>query len=196
MTEEKREPVTFGYCRVSTDEQNLDKYINQLIDYGIRPIHIFSEKITGTKKDRPQLMELLNHVENGDTIVIESLSRLGRSTKDLIEIFEILKAKGVQLVSLKDRIDTTTPTGTAMFGMLAVIAQFERDLISERTKFGLASARARGRLGGRKRTDEKVLKKAVKLYEGKSLTIKEICEATGVSRTVLYDYIRAQKGVN
>ncbi|MBP0726761.1 recombinase family protein [Bacillus sp. RG28] len=189
------ETRTYGYCRVSTNDQNIEKYINQLIEYGIPGEFIYHEKITGKSKasEREQLKALLKHVRKGDTIVIESLTRLGRSTKDLIEVSEMLEGKGVQLKSIKENIDTTTPTGKAMFGMLAVMAQFERDLISERTKFGLEAARARGKKGGRKKTDESVLKKAKKLYDAKTLTVAEICEATGVSRTVLYDYIRENK---
>ncbi|PGZ92183.1 recombinase family protein [Bacillus sp. AFS029533] len=189
------ETRTYGYCRVSTKDQNIEKYINQLIPYGISEEFIYHEKITGKSKacEREQLKELMKHLRKGDTIVIESLTRLGRSTKDLIEVSEMLEGKGVQLKSIKENIDTTTLTGKAMFGMLAVKAQFERDLISERTKFGLEAAISRGKKGGRKKTDEAALKKAKKLYDAKTLTVAEICETTGVSRTVLYDYLRESK---
>ena len=112
-----------GYARVSTLDQNLERQLDLLKQYGVD--HIFQEKMSGTKRDRPELNKMLAHVTAGDTIVVESLSRLGRSTKDLIELVELLGQKQVQLVSLKESIDTSTPT--------AAMAQFERDVIAERT---------------------------------------------------------------
>ena len=110
---------------------------------------IFNEKMTGTKKDRPELKRMLERKTAGDIVVIESLSRLGRSTKDLIELTELFQSKGVNLVSLKESIDTSTSTGKLLFTLMSAIAQFERDVIADRTRKGLRSARARGRVGGR-----------------------------------------------
>lgn len=174
----------FGYARVSTEQQNLDRQIDALEKYGVDII--YNEKMTGTRKDRPELSKLLDRITTGDTVVVESLSRLGRSTKDLIELTELFQAKGVNLVSLKESIDTNTPTGKLLFTLMSAIAQFERDVIADRTQEGLRAARARGRFGGRPRTNPEAVKKAIKLYQTKQYTLKEIEELTGVKKDTLY----------
>ena len=179
----------FGYARVSKEKQNLDRQIDLLKGNGAEII--FTEKMTGTKKNRPELMKLLDRMTVGDTVVIESLSRLGRSTKDLLELVEIFNKKGVHLSSLKESIDTGTPTGKLLFTMFSAIAQFERDIIAERTVEGLNSARARGRVGGRPKTCEISVKKAIKLYRTQQYSIKEITEMTGVKRDVLYRVLKS-----
>ena len=173
-----------GYARVSTLDQNLERQLDLLRQYGVD--HIFQEKMSGTKRDRPELNKMLAHVTTGDTIVVESLSRLGRSTKDLIELVELLKEKEVQLVSLKESIDTSTPTGKLLFTLMSAMAQFERDVIAERTQEGLKAARARGRKGGRPRCDSKKLQQAIKLYDAGQHTIREIEELTNVKKATLY----------
>ena len=177
-----------GYARVSTADQNLERQLDMLRRYGVD--HIFQEKMTGTKRDRPELENMLSHVTEGDTVVVESLSRLGRSTKDLIELTELLQSKGVQLVSLKESIDTSTPTGKLLFTLMSALAQFERDVIAERTSEGLKAARARGRMGGRPRCDQKKVQQAVKLYQTGQYTVREIGELTGVKRATLYRYLQ------
>lgn len=174
----------FGYARVSTEQQNLDRQIDALKKYGCDTI--YNEKMTGTKRDRPELAKMLDRMTEGDTVVIESLSRLGRSTKDLIELTELFQSKGVHLVSLKEQIDTSTSTGKLLFTLMSAIAQFERDVIADRTREGLKSARARGRMGGRPRTDPAAVKKAIRLYDTKEYSIKEIEELTGVKKSTLY----------
>lgn len=174
----------FGYARVSTEAQNLDRQIDALRKYGVDVI--YNEKMTGTKKDRPELIKLLERITKGDTIVIESLSRLGRSTKDLIELTELFKGKGVRLVSLKESVDTDNSTGKLLFTLMSAIAQFERDTIADRTREGLRSARARGRTGGRPKANSDSIKKAVKLYNTQQYSIKEIEELTGVKKSTLY----------
>lgn len=178
-----------GYARVSTADQNLARQLDMLRQYGADPI--FQEKMTGTKRDRPELNKMLAHVTQGDTVVVESLSRLGRSTKDLIELVELMKGKGVELVSLKEQIDTSTPTGKLLFTLMSALAQFERDVIAERTKEGLKAARARGRCGGRPRCDPRKVQQAVKLYRAGQHTVKEIEELTGVKKATLYRAIQA-----
>ena len=173
-----------GYARVSTESQNLDRQLDALKKYGVDMI--YNEKMTGTKKDRPELNKLLDRMTAGDVIVVESLSRLGRSTKDLIELTELFQTKGVHLVSLKESIDTNTSTGKLLFTLMSAIAQFERDTIADRTREGLRSARARGRTGGRPRTDSDQIKKAVKLYNTRQYSVKEIEELTGVKKSTLY----------
>lgn len=174
----------FGYARVSTESQNLDRQLDALKKYGVDVI--YNEKMTGTKKDRPELTKLLERITKGDTIVIESLSRLGRSTKDLIELTELFKSKGVRLVSLKEAVDTDSSTGKLLFTLMSAIAQFERDTIADRTREGLRSARARGRTGGRPKADPDNIKRAVKLYNTQQYSIKEIEELTGVKKSTLY----------
>ena len=174
----------FGYARVSTESQNLDRQLDALKKYGVD--HIYNEKMTGTKRDRPELDKMLDRMTEGDTVVIESLSRLGRSTKDLIELVEIFSQNNVNLVSLKESIDTNSPTGKLLFTLMSAIAQFERDVIADRTREGLKSARARGRIGGRPRTNESLIKKALKLYHTKQYSIREIEEMTGVKKDTLY----------
>ncbi|MCH5186632.1 MAG: recombinase family protein [Oscillospiraceae bacterium] len=178
----------FGYARVSTEEQSLDRQVDMLTNYGVDKI--YSEKITGTKRERPELHKMLERLSEGDTVVTESLSRLGRSTKNLIELMELFNKKGVNLVSLKENIDTTTPTGKLMFTLISAISQFERDCLAERTKEGLAAARARGRKGGRPRVDVDMLEKAKRLYRSKEYSIKEISKLTGISRMTLYRHIK------
>ena len=124
----------------------------------------------------------------GDTVVVESLSRLGRSTKDLIELVELFEKKRVHLVSLKEQIDTSTPAGKLLFTLMSAIAQFERDVIAERTREGLNAARARGRVGGRPRTNEQKVRQAVKLYQTGQYSVREIEELTGVKKSTLYRY--------
>ncbi len=174
----------FGYARVSTEAQNLDRQLDALGKYGVDMI--YNEKMSGTKKNRPELTKLLDRITEGDTVVVESLSRLGRSTKDLIELTETFQSKGVNLVSLKESIDTNSPTGKLLFTLMSAIAQFERDVIADRTREGLKSARARGRTGGRPRADPEQVKKAVKLYKTEQYSIKEIEELTGIKKSTLY----------
>ena len=182
----------FGYARVSTEQQNLDRQLDMLQKYGVD--FIYNEKMTGTKRNRPELEKLLERLTEGDTVVVESLSRLGRSTKDLIWLMETFNSKGVNLVSLKESIDTTTSTGKLLFTLMSAIAQFERDLIADRTREGLNSARARGRKGGRPRTDSEKLRKAIKLYNTRQYSLAEIEDMTGVKRSTLYRGIRSKNG--
>ena len=187
----------FGYARVSTEQQNLARQLDMLSQYGVD--YIFNEKMTGTKRDRPELNKLLDRMMEGDTVVIESLSRLGRSTKDLIELVELFRERGVHLVSLKEQIDTSTPAGKLLFTLLSAVAQFERDVIAERTKEGLDAARARGHIGGRPRINAQKVKQAVKLYHTKqipskldtvSFQVRSVDEESGVAFGLITRIIR------
>lgn len=177
----------FGYARVSTEAQILDRQLDMLNEYGVDKI--YCEKMTGTKRDRPELEKMLDRLTAGDTVVIESLSRLGRSTKDLIELMELFNERQVNLVSLKENIDTTTAAGKLLFTLISAISQFERDCIVDRTREGLAAARARGRKGGRPPVDAAVMDKAIRLYESGEYTVSEISELTGVKKTTLYRHL-------
>lgn len=181
-----------GYARVSTADQNTDRQMDNLKSRGCT--RIYCEKITGTKATRPELNRMMDALREGDTLVIDSFSRLSRSTKDLLEMVERLSTMGIHLVSLKEQLDTTTATGKLMLTMLSALSQFERDLISERTLDGLKAARARGRVGGRPKVGEvKTIAKAMKLYDANALSNREIAESAGVSLPTLNRWIREHK---
>lgn len=177
----------YGYARVSTQDQDLNRQLDMLKNYNCT--ETLTEKMSGVKKDRPELNRLQDKVRKGDTIVIESFSRLGRSTKDLIELVDFFENKGVKIISIKENFDTTTPQGKLMLTVFQAFSQFERDLIVQRTKEGLASARARGRKGGRPKVKEKNIKQAIKLYNSMEYSISEIVKISGVSQSTLYRYI-------
>jgi DNA invertase Pin-like site-specific DNA recombinase len=139
--------MILGYARVSTEHQHLDSQIGALQAANVD--RIWSEKISGTKKDRPELRRLLEQLRDGDVVVVAKYDRLSRSLQDLLSIVEAIQKKGAGFRSLAEDIDTTTPAGRLIFHVFASIAQFERERIAERTKEGLATARKRGRIGGR-----------------------------------------------
>ena len=145
--------MLIGYARVSTNEQNLDLQRDALLNAGVSPKDIYTDKVTGVKADRPGLTQAISHLRSGDTLVVWRLDRLGRSLKHLIETVTTLKEQGISFKSLTENIDTSTATGTLVFQIFGALAEFERNLIKERTVAGLNAARARGRTGGRpKRT--------------------------------------------
>lgn len=181
----------YGYARASTKDQNLELQIDALKAAGCS--RIFQEKISGMKKERPELNKLLDHLDKGDTVVVYKLDRISRSTKHLIDLVEHFEKAGVHFVSLSDDIDTTTPTGRFLFKIMSGLAELERDIISERTHAGLAAARARGRSGGRPRTDPDKMATAVKMWESKTYTIEEITKAVGISAPTLYRYMKKIK---
>ena len=184
--------MLLGYARVSTETQNLDRQLDLLNLANCE--RIYQEKITGTTKERPELEKMLDSLRCGDTIVVCELTRLSRSTKDLFKLVEEINNKGCNIKSLKETwLDTTTPQGKLMFTIFAGISQFERDLISQRTKEGLESARARGRKGGRPKKNTDDINKALRLYNSKEYSLKEIYEMTGVSQTSLYRYLKSFK---
>jgi DNA invertase Pin-like site-specific DNA recombinase len=175
--------MLFGYARVSTEDQNLDMQLNALRHYGVDKI--YHEKVTGTRRDRPELEALLNYVRPGDTVVAWKLDRIGRSFKHLVDLIMGFQKKGIHFVSMKESIDTSTATGKLVFTIFAGLAEFERDVISERTRAGLASARARGRNGGRPRKPSKKVDVALKMYDSKTYSLSEITQTTGISKATL-----------
>ena len=182
---------TIGYARVSTQDQNLERQIDALNAYGID--RLYQEKMTGTRQHRPELDAMLSRLEEGDTVVVESLSRLGRSTKDLLTLIDLFESKKVKLVSLKENIDTSTSTGRLLLTVLSALSQFERDVIVERTNEGLAAARARGRKGGRPKVADTKIRQALKLYDTKQYSLKEIESLTGVKASTLYRRLKDEK---
>ena len=184
--------MVIGYARCSTADQNLDWQLDALTKNGCE--RIYQEKVTGTRKERLELNRMLDALREGDTVLVCELTRLSRSTKDLFELVERINACGADIRSLKEAwLDTTTPHGKLLFTISAGISQFERDLTHERTMDGLAAARARGRLGGRPKVDEKKIQQAMAMYDGNCIPIKDILETTGISRATLYSYLKARK---
>ena len=188
--------MNFGYGRVSTDGQCLDRQKDLFAKHGIEERYIFMEKMSGAKADRPQLDRLKAEVREGDTVYVESLSRLGRSTKDLLTLIDYFQTAGVTVISAKESIDTSTPTGRLLTTVMCALAQFERDLTIERTNEGLKAARARGRQGGRPATNQKDLNIALSLYDSKDYSISEICKRCGISQGTLYKAINARKSIS
>ncbi len=182
---EKGDIMNFGYMRVSTIDQNLDRQEQQLKDADCEKI--FFEKVTGTKRNRPELNKLLEFLREGDTVIVTDLTRLSRSTKDLIEIAELIASKKANLKSLKESwLDTTTAHGKLLFTFFAGISQFERDQISERTKEGLAVARKNGRTPGRPSTDKDKIEYARYLLDQGDMTMQEVADKVGISRMTLH----------
>src|SRR5215218_516910 len=178
-----------GYVRVSRQDQNPDLQRREVEAAGCEKI--FEEKVSSRKERRPVLQEALDYVRPGDVLVVWRLDRLGRSLKELIELVGDLQERGVEFKSLRESLDTTTPGGKLIFHVFASIAEFERDIIRERTMEGLEAARARGRKGGRKRAmDEKKVALASAMLKERSNSVGDICEALGVSRSTLYRYVR------
>ena len=176
--------MLIGYARVSTNEQNLDLQLDALTKAGCE--RIFQEHLSGSKSDRPELQQAFDFLREGDTLVCWRLDRIGRSLKHLIQISEDLKAKNIGLKSLTEGLDTTTSGGKLIFHIFGALAEFERDVIRERTLAGLASARARGRMGGRPGAPQSKIDAARILADTTNKTIKEICETVGISRRTYY----------
>lgn len=184
--------MKIGYARVSTKDQSLNLQKDALKKAGCKKI--YSEQVSGSKIEREQLDELIKQVRKGDIIIVWKLDRLGRSLRDLVNLISKFQEMEVGFKSLQDSIDTTTPTGKLTFHLFAALAEFERDIISERTKAGLASARARGRKGGRPKGLSKQAQNkarlAESLYKEKELSIQEICNYLSISKPTVYRYLR------
>ena len=184
--------MIIGYARVSTTGQNLDWQTDLLTQSGCE--RIYSEKISGVKKERPQLDRMMDSLRSGDTVIITELTRLGRSVKELLSIIERIHEAGASIKSLRETwLDTTTPQCNLLLTIFAGLSQFERDLTRQRTRHGLEAARARGRKGGRPKSDESKVSTALKMYDSKLHTIDEITKATGISRATLYRAIDKRK---
>ena len=181
--------MKIGYARVSTLDQNPNLQKDALEEAGCERVII--DQVSGTVVQRPGLTKVKELLRHGDTLVVWRLDRLGRSLHDLIEWVRYLEEHGVGLQSLHEAIDTSTPTGKLTFHLFGALAEFERNLIQERTQAGLAAARARGRLGGRRKAlapEKRTL--AVELYQEKKMSVGKICELMGISKPTLYSYVR------
>jgi DNA invertase Pin-like site-specific DNA recombinase len=182
-----------GYARVSTDDQNLSLQVDALTRHGIGKSDIFMDKLSGAKCERPGLTKCLDALQSGDILVVWRLDHLGRSMRHLITLVEDLRERGIGFRSINEgAIDTTSASGELIFNIFFALAQFERRLIQERTKAGLAAARARGRNGGRPKiaaNDAKVLM-AKKLHNDMTLSIDDICKTLKMSHSTYYRYVR------
>ena len=184
--------MLIGYARISTDDQDLALQRDALTAVGCN--RIFDDTMSGAKAERPGLAQALDHCRAGDIVVVWRLDRLGRSLTNLIELMTVLEGREIGFRSLSEQIDTTTSGGRLVFHIFGALAEFERELIRERTRAGLAAARARGRQGGRpKKLDTpKKIAMAQSLYDEEKHSINDICQTLGVSRATLYRAIKTR----
>jgi DNA invertase Pin-like site-specific DNA recombinase len=187
------QPRFLGYARVSTDDQDLTLQLDALTKHGIPKAAIYTDKLSGAKHDRPGLTKCLEELKAGDVLVVWRLDRLGRSMCHLINLIEDLRSRGIGFRSLNEgAIDTTSASGELIFNIFSALAQFERRLIQERTKAGLAAARARGRAGGRPKVtaNNSRVMLAKKLHVDKTIDLNEVCKTLKISRSTYYRYVR------
>lgn len=186
----------FFYCRTSSASQHIQRQIDQAHDLGFSDDRIFIDSgLTGRNTNRPELQRLLETVQENDSITCTELSRISRSTKDLLSISEKLQEKHVDLISIKEQIDTTTPMGRFFFTVSSAFNQLELELAQQRAEEGRIAAKRQGKTGGRPRVDSNKLDHAIFLATQSDLTMREICEKTGISRNVIYTELR-KRGIS
>ncbi len=188
--------MLIGYARVSTQDQTLDLQTDALKQAGCEKI--FTDTMSGAKAERPGLQEAMHHLRARDTLVVWRLDRLGRTLKQLIATITDLSEQNIGFKSLQENIDTTTSGGKLIFHIFASLAEFEREVIRERTIAGLQAARARGRFGGRPTMQSREPKKvalAKTLYAGRNMPVQEICAQLQISKSTLYRYLRDERAV-
>ena len=183
--------MIIGYARVSKDDQNLNRQIDQLMAYGAEKI--IQEKFTGTRQRRPGITQLLQTIRAHDGVGVESISRLGRNTLDILNLIQLLHQKQIKFVSLKEQMDTETPTGRAMLQMMSVIAELERNLLADRVKEGIAASRRRGVTVGRPRIAQEKLDIAIRMYQSGDYSVKEILATTQISSGTFYREVNRLK---
>lgn len=183
--------MIIGYARVSKDDQNLNRQIDQLMAYGAEKI--IQEKFTGTRQRRPGITQLLQTIRAHDVVVVESISRLGRNTLDILNLIQLLHQKQIKFVSLKEQMDTETPTGRAMLQMMSVIAELERNLLADRVKEGIAASRRRGVTVGRPRIAQEKLDIAIRMYQSGDYSVKEILATKQISSGTFYREVNRLK---
>lgn len=186
------QPLLIGYARVSTDDQELHLQLDALTAAGVDPRRIYSDKASGARgANRPGFAAALRACRSGDTLVVRDLTRLGRSLEELIQTVRLLEAKGANLRVLTMSIDTNTPGGRFIFHIFGALDEFERELIVERTNAGLAAARARGRIGGRKRIAPETEAEAIRLLR-QGLDPREVSALLKISKTLIYNRMRGE----
>src|ERR671913_1280918 len=182
--------MQIGYARVSTQEQTLALQQDALTQAGCE--QVFTDTVSGSQDERPGLSDALSHLRAGDTLVVWRLDRLGRSLRHLIDTITALNDRGVGFKSLQENIDTTTSGGKLVFHIFGALAEFEREIIRERTTAGLASARSRGKVGGRpKALSAKEVQMLRNMAADPSLAVADICKTLGIGRTTFYRYVKA-----
>ena len=183
--------AAYFYARVSASDQNLDRQLIAADGRGVPSANVFTEKLSGKDTKRPELQRLTAAVQSGDTVIVESISRFARNTRDLLGLVEKLNTKGVEFISLKENIDTTTPTGKFMLTVFGAVAELERGYILQRQREGIAAARARGvRFGGPVIKPPENFGKLVKQWERGKLSLKELLESTGLKESTFYRRLR------
>lgn len=183
--------MLIGYARVSTDEQKMDLQLDALNGAGCAKV--FSDTLSGARDDRPGLARAIGMLDAGDVLVVWKLDRLGRSLPHLVSVVGDLQARGVEFRSLQESIDTTTPGGRLVFHVFAALAQFERELVRERTKAGLQAARARGRCGGRKHKLDAAQRTTLLAMAQQKIPIQQICASLGISEATYFRCLRAAR---
>lgn len=182
-----------GYARVSSTGQNIDSQLDALEKAGCG--RVFTDKKTGSRLDRPGWGELMGYIRPGDTLVVTELSRMTRSLLDLLETAKVFEERQIHLVSLRENIDTSTATGRCFLSVMGAIHQMERELRAERAAAGRASARARGKTGGRPQTNVTKLENARVLYENSHNTADEVCKTIGIGRRTFFTYLAKQRQI-
>jgi DNA invertase Pin-like site-specific DNA recombinase len=180
-----------GYARVSSLHQKLDSQFDALNQVGCNKI--FWDRVSGTKADRPGWEQLMAYVRPGDKVVITELSRMSRSLMHLLEVVQAFETQGIELIALRENIDTSSATGRGFLAIMGTIAQMERELKAERTAAGRAAEKARGRTGGRPRTDPDKLEQARLLYLHSDKTAAAVCRVVGIGRRTLFSYLAQRK---
>lgn len=184
--------MKIGYARVSTADQHLRMQEDALKSAGCE--EIYSDVISGVKSQRPGLDKALSYAREGDTIIVWKLDRLGRSIQHLIQTITLLIEKKISFKSLQENIDTSTSGGKLIFHIFSALAEFERDLIQERTQAGLKAARVRGKMGGRPPLlDTRQINRMIEMYDEQKNTVAEICKIYNISRPSFYNYLNNRK---
>lgn len=183
--------LKIGYIRVSTVEQNIAR--QEVIMKKLDVEKIFIDKISGKNKERPMLKEMMDFVRSGDIVVVESISRFARNTRDLLELVDQLVAKGVQFVSMKEKIDTSTPSGKFMLTVFGAVAQLERDYILQRQKEGIAIAKANGKYQGRKKIQNDRFDEIYEKWKNNEMTAIQAMKLLNYSKTTFYRRVKEMK---
>mgnify|MGYP002549626801 FL=1 len=183
--------LKIGYIRVSTVEQNIAR--QEVIMKKLDVEKIFIDKISGKNKERPMLKEMMDFVRSGDIVVVESISRFARNTRDLLELVDQLVAKGVQFVSMKEKIDTSTPSGKFMLTVFGAVAQLERDYILQRQKEGIAIAKANGKYQGRKKIQNDRFDEIYEKWKNNEITATQAMKLLNFSKTTFYRRVKEMK---
>lgn len=188
---QREDPIKIGYARVSSNSQNLDSQLDALTQAGC--LKVFADKASGTKASREKWDKLLEYLRSGDTLVITELSRMSRSLMHLLQVVKELEEKEVNIISLRENIDTTTATGRFFISIIGAVSQMERELKSERAAAGRAAAKARGRTGGRPRVEPQKIEQAIILYENSGKSASEVCKIVGIGKRTLFKYLAQMK---